>query len=82
MAALHKAVTAGYPTTWALTERDPAFDTLRSEAEFRNLMLSIKAKQAHERQILARMRADGRVPDRSGPARAGAAAAKLSSVAH
>jgi tetratricopeptide (TPR) repeat protein len=74
LAALHKAVDAGYPTTWALTEMDPAFDTLRSEAEFRNLMLAIKAKQAHERQILARMRADGRVPDRSGPATAGKAA--------
>jgi TolB-like protein/cytochrome c-type biogenesis protein CcmH/NrfG len=76
LAALHKAVGAGYPTTWSLTELDPAFDPLRGEGEFRSLMLSIKAKQAHERQILERMRADGRVPDRSRAATAGKAATK------
>ncbi len=76
MIALHKAVGAGYPTTWALTESDPAFDIVRSDAEFQSLMSAIKSKAAHERQILAQMRADGRVPDRGGPTTAGPAAAR------
>ena len=76
LAALHKAVSAGYISTWSLIPLDPAFDMLRGDAEFQSLMRAIKAKVAHERQILAQMRADGRVPDRSGPARATAAAAK------
>jgi TolB-like protein/cytochrome c-type biogenesis protein CcmH/NrfG len=66
--ALHKAVGAGYLSTWSLMEHDPAFDTLRSDAEFQSLMRAIKAKVSHERQLLDRMRADGRVPNRSGPA--------------
>ena len=45
---------------------DPAFETLRGESEFQSLMQAIQAKAARERQILAQMRADGRVPDRSG----------------
>jgi TolB-like protein len=64
LAALHKAVAAGFPTTWCLIEVDPAFDALRTDPEFQNLMRAIKVKQAHEREILARMRADGRVPKR------------------
>ncbi len=66
LAALHKAVDAGHPTTWSLIEVDPAFDTLRADHEFQTLMRAIKDKQAHERQILEQMRADGRVPDRGG----------------
>jgi TolB-like protein len=65
LAALRKAVVAGFPTTWCLIEMDPAFDFLRADAEFQTLMRAIKDKQAHERQILEQMRADGRVPDRS-----------------
>jgi len=65
LVALHKAVVAGFPTTWCLIEMDPAFDPLRADPEFQTLMRAIKAKQAHERQILEQMRTDGRVPDRS-----------------
>jgi TolB-like protein len=65
LTALRKAVGAGYVSTWSLIELDPAFDSLRADAEFQSLMHAIKAKAAHERQILAQMRADGRVPDRS-----------------
>jgi TolB-like protein len=74
--ALHKAVGAGYIVTWSLIELDPAFDLLRSDTEFQSLMRAIEAKVAHERQILAQMRAAGRVPDRSGPATGAAAAVK------
>jgi TolB-like protein/Tfp pilus assembly protein PilF len=70
LAALHKAVTSGYMSTWSLTEMDPAFDALRADPEFQSLMRVIKAKIAHERQILAQMQADGRVPDRSAAAAA------------
>ena len=49
---------------------------LRDDAEFQSLMRAMQAKVAHERQILDRMRADGRVPVRSGPATAGKAAVK------
>ncbi len=76
LAALHKAVGAGYLSTWSLIELDPAFDIVRSDAEFQSLMSAIKSKAAHERQILAQMRADGRVPDRGGPTTAGPAAAR------
>ena len=68
LTALHHAVAAGYLSTWSLMELDPAFDKLRGDTEFQNLMRAIKAKQALERQILARMRTDGRVPVRNGPA--------------
>ena len=64
LTALHRAVNEGYISTWSLIEADPAFDILRGDAEFQTLMRAIKAKQAHERQILEQMRADGRVPDR------------------
>ena len=77
LAALHTAVGAGYLTTWSLIELDPAFDLLRGDAEFQSLMRTIAAKKAHERQILAQMRSDGRVPDRSRAATAGKAAAKV-----
>jgi TolB-like protein/Tfp pilus assembly protein PilF len=66
LAALPKAVDAGYLSTWALTELDPAFDVLRADAEFLTQMRAIKAKVAREQQALAQMRSDGRVPDRSG----------------
>ena len=66
LAALHKAVDEGYIVTWSLIEVDPAFDALRGDPEFQTLMRAIKAKQAHERQILEQMRADGRAPDRGG----------------
>ncbi len=66
LAALHNAVGAGYVSTWSLIEPDPAFDTLRSDAEFQSLMRAIKAKVSSERQLLDRMRADGRVPNRTG----------------
>jgi TolB-like protein/Tfp pilus assembly protein PilF len=67
LTALHHAVSAGYLSTWSLMQSDPAFDKLHGDAEFEGLMRAIKTKQAHERQILDRMRADGRVPMRSGP---------------
>jgi TolB-like protein/Tfp pilus assembly protein PilF len=74
--ALHKAVGEGYSTTWSLMELDPAFDFLHGDAEFQSLMRAIKAKVAHEQQILAQMRSDGRVPNRSEPAPGGPAAVK------
>ncbi len=67
LSALHKAVGEGYSTTWSLIELDPAFDFLRGDAEFQSLMRAIKAKVSSERQLLDRMRADGRVPNRTGP---------------
>jgi TolB-like protein/Tfp pilus assembly protein PilF len=76
LAALHKAVDEGYITTWTLIPLDPAFDMLRGDAEFQGLMRAIQAKVVHERQILDRMRADGRVPVRSGSATAGPPAAR------
>jgi len=82
LAALHRAVGAGYISTWSLIELDPAFDMLRGDGEFQSLMRAIKAKQAHERQILAQMRADGRVPDRSGAAIAGAATGRTPAATH
>jgi hypothetical protein len=66
LAALQKAVATGYVSTWSLIDLDPAFDALRADPEFQTLMRALKAKQAHERQILDQMRADGRVPDRNG----------------
>jgi hypothetical protein len=68
LAALRQAVNAGYIPTWALIESDPAFDLLRADGEFQNLMRVVKTKQAHERELLDHMRAEGRVPDRSGTA--------------
>jgi TolB-like protein len=76
LAALHKAVGEGYISTWSLIPLDPAFDMLRGDAEFQGLMRAMQAKVAHERQLLAQLRAAGRVPDRSGPAKAAAAAVK------
>jgi len=77
LAALHKAVggpeaavprpTQGYITTWALLPIDPAFDFLHGDPEFQGMMREIAAKIAHERALLAQMRAAGRVPDRSVP---------------
>jgi hypothetical protein len=65
LAALRKAVAMGYVSSWSLIELDPAFDALRTDPEFQTLMRAINDKQAHERQILEQMRADGRVPDRN-----------------
>ncbi len=68
LTALHKAVSMGYISTWSYIEVDPAFDFLRKEPEFQTLMRAIKAKVDHERELLVNMRAEGRVPDRGGPA--------------
>jgi hypothetical protein len=78
LAALRRAVSECYISTWAQLPLDPAFDFLRNDPEFQSDMATIKAKIAHERQILAQMRADGRVPDRSGTATARPASAKAS----
>ena len=64
LAALHKTVGAGFLALWSSFELDTAFDKLRGDAEFQSLMRAIKAKVAHQHQILEQMRADGRVPDR------------------
>ena len=64
LAALHEAVAAGYLSTWRLIDQDPAFDSLRPDAGFQTVARTLHAKQAHERQILDQMRADGRVPKR------------------
>jgi TolB-like protein/Tfp pilus assembly protein PilF len=65
LAALHRAVEAGYIVTWSQMPLDPAFDFLRADPEFQGLMRDIQQKAAHERQLLAEMRSAGRVPDRS-----------------
>ena len=81
LAALQKAVRGAYLDNWYMIPFDPAFDSLRGEPEFQGLMNEIKAKQASERQLLAAMRASGRVPDRSGGATARAPASKKPATA-
>jgi TolB-like protein len=71
LAALHKAVHGAYLDNWAMLPVEPAFAPLRNDPEFQTMMGEIEAKQAFERQLLARMRASGRVPDRSGGATTG-----------
>jgi hypothetical protein len=80
LAALRKAVHGGYQDGWELIPIEPAFEPLRSDPEFQLMMGEIKAKQASERQLLAGMRASGRVPDRSGGTKP-AAAASINSTA-
>jgi TolB-like protein len=71
LAALHKAVAAGYIAgTWSLIPVEPAFDFLRDDAEFQGLMRAMQAKVAQERGLLGQMRAAGRVPNRAAPAAA------------
>jgi len=52
--------------TWTINS-DPAFDGVRSNAEFMALVKEHEQKVARERQELARLRAAGRLPDRSHP---------------
>jgi TolB-like protein/cytochrome c-type biogenesis protein CcmH/NrfG len=68
LAALHEAVRGGYIDIWSWIPIDPAFEPLHSDPEFQAMVNEIKAKQASERQLLAQLRASGRVPDRSGGA--------------
>jgi len=75
LAAVKKAVNAGYASTWSLIDVDPAFDRVRAAPEFQNQMAAIKAKRLHEQQQLERMRAEGRVPIRNSPSRAAHAGA-------
>jgi hypothetical protein len=64
LAALHKAINTGYINTWELLPIEPAFDPLRGDPEFQAMMSEMKAKVASERQILDRLRAEGKVPSR------------------
>ena len=63
LAALHHAVGAGYLSTWSLMESDPAFDTLRGEAEFQQ-------PDARDQGQAGPRTADPR-PDEGGRSRAG-----------
>jgi hypothetical protein len=67
LAALHKAINTGYINTWELLPIEPAFDPLRGDPEFQAMMSEMKAKVASERQILDRLRAEGKVPKRGAP---------------
>jgi TolB-like protein/Tfp pilus assembly protein PilF len=67
LAALHKAINTGYINTWELLPIEPAFDPLRGDPEFQAMMSGMKAKVASERQILDRLRAEGKVLKRSAP---------------
>ena len=80
LAALHKAVDSGYLNTWELLAIDPAFDAFRAEPEFQAMMREMTAKIAFERLALDRLRAAGRVPDRSGAAKPGKNAPKTPSA--
>ena len=67
LAALHKAINSGYINTWGLLPIEPAFDPLRGDPEFQAMMSEMKAKVSSERQILDRLRAEGKVPKRGAP---------------
>lgn len=67
LATLRRAVDIRRVTSESL-EGDPAFNAIRGTAEFQEMIRALKAAQARERQALDRLRASGRVPDRSAPA--------------
>jgi hypothetical protein len=46
-------------------EDEPIFDRLRARKDFQALLADVQAIEARERKPFLRMRADGRIPDRS-----------------
>jgi TolB-like protein/Tfp pilus assembly protein PilF len=69
LVALRKAVATGYMDAWWVLMAqgmDPAFNAVRDDAEYQTLTGQMRAKLAQQRQLLDRLRAEGRVPDRSG----------------
>jgi TolB-like protein/Tfp pilus assembly protein PilF len=69
LGALRKVVAAGVAVAWEGWSlggpgMDPAFDSFRDDAEYQALVRQMKAQVARERQLLDRLRAEGRVPDR------------------
>ncbi|MGH6831027.1 MAG: hypothetical protein ACREDG_07720, partial [Methylocella sp.] len=67
MAALQRQGQPGFGShEWHLLyEDDPAFDSLRTRKDFQQLLAQFRAVDARERKQFLRMRADGRIPDRS-----------------
>ena len=55
--------------TWQLFEIEPAFAELRSHPRFQAVQAKVDAQNAGQRRELARLRAEGLVPDRSEIAR-------------
>ena len=55
--------------TWQLFEIEPAFAELRSHPRFQAVQAKVHAQNAGQRRELARLRAEGLVPDRSEIAR-------------
>ena len=66
--ALRKVMIYGFATNFGPIGIDPAFEPIRGDPEFQAIIQGKKAKTAVERQALDRLRAEGRVPVRSGTA--------------
>jgi len=78
--ALHRTIEQGLVSSWWLLGIDPAFEAIASDAEFLALKVRIREKIASERQILDRLRAEGRVPDRGTTPAPGAAAPRTAAA--
>jgi tetratricopeptide (TPR) repeat protein len=67
IATLQRQVQLGFSShEWrTVLEYEPAFDSLRAREEIQSLLANFRAKEAREREQFLRMRADGRVPNRS-----------------
>ena len=54
------------PNAWrVMLEDEPIFDPLRKRKDFQALMENVQAIEAREREQVLRLRAEGRIPDRS-----------------
>jgi len=67
MAVLQRQSRLGFLNNgWrVLLEDEPIFDPLRTRNDFQALLLELRGAEARERALVLRMRADGRIPDRS-----------------
>ncbi|MGH8196789.1 MAG: adenylate/guanylate cyclase domain-containing protein [Steroidobacteraceae bacterium] len=67
IAMLQRQIRLGFGShEWRIViDDEPAFNSLRANEDFRELLANFRAMEARERKKVVRMRADGLVPDRS-----------------
>ena len=65
LALLRRVLSVDIGSAWQLLMVEPAFDAWRGDPEFQAIVAAYKEKVAVQRRELDRMRADGRVPQRS-----------------
>ncbi len=68
LVALRRAGSVGHVSTWLFLTLDPAFAAFHGDAQYQEIVQQMRGKIALERQKLDRLRAEGRVPARAGPA--------------